>query len=269
MPTPREAEPVALGDDEAAEPKNSTVDRGLRVLEAFLTEERDLGVLEISRQVGLDKSVIHRILTTLVRRRFLEQDPISRRYRVGLRTWELGQRYIAGRELEELATAALTKALHDHPYTTGSLSILDEAEVVVLVALRSSGPVSVYVDPGTRLPAAQTASGRAILAYTTPDEVARAARPDRLRAAHAPFTAADLARDLEEIRTNGYAVNRGGYFPGIATVARCIRDASSPPLGALSIYFPIAPETVGLFDILPDVLREAVDEVVRGLRIGQ
>ncbi|WP_432826683.1 IclR family transcriptional regulator [Dactylosporangium sp. CA-092794] len=245
--------------------KNSTVDRALRVLEAFLTEERDLGVLELARKVDLDKSVIHRILTTLVRRGFLEQNPVSRRYRVGLRVWELGQRYVAGHQLEELATEALTRIVERHPYTTGSLSILDGDEVVVLLALRSTGPVSVYVDPGTRLPAALTASGRALLAYAPPEQAAAAARTGRSATGHPGPSAATLAKDLAGIRAAGHAVNRGGYFPGIATLAACVRDPAGAPLGALSVYFPIAPETEDLFTKLPDAVAEAVEEVSRGL----
>jgi IclR family KDG regulon transcriptional repressor len=244
--------------------KNSTVDRALRVLDAFLTEERELGVLEIARMVELDKSVIHRILTTLVRRGFLEQNPVSRRYRVGLRAWELGQRYVAGHQLEELATAALTRVVENHPYTTGSLSVLDGADVVVLLAVRSAGPVSVYVDPGTRLPAALTASGRAVLAYAKLDEVTVAVRGGGA-AGHPRPRAAQVARDLAEIRATGHAVNRGVYFPGIATIAGCVRDSAGTPLGALSVYFPIAPETEDLFAKLPDALHDAVEEVSRGL----
>ena len=49
--------------------QNSTVDRALRVLQVFLDKGNDLGVLEIAATLDLDKSVVHRILATLVRRR--------------------------------------------------------------------------------------------------------------------------------------------------------------------------------------------------------
>ncbi|MCL2781848.1 MAG: helix-turn-helix domain-containing protein, partial [Actinomycetia bacterium] len=103
--------PGGIGEPNRGEPdpgaRNSTVDRALRVLEAFLVDEPQLGVVELSRQLDLDKSVIHRILATLVRRRFIEQDPVSRRYQIGLRVWELGQRYRAGHQLRDLAEKEL------------------------------------------------------------------------------------------------------------------------------------------------------------------
>src|SRR5882757_9655522 len=110
--------------EENREPRNSTVDRALRVLEAFLSDDEALGVLEPSRQLDLDKSVIHRILSTLVARRFLEQDPSTRRYRVGLRVWELGQRYLSGQLLKDLAEKELTRMIANHPYATGYLAQL-------------------------------------------------------------------------------------------------------------------------------------------------
>ena len=142
--------------------QNSTVDRALRVLQVFLDKGNDLGVLEIAATLDLDKSVVHRILATLVRRRFLEQDHATRKYRVGLRVWELGRLYVSGVQLEELAMERLTTLMGGLSYTTGALSILDGAEVVVLTCVRGPGPFNITLEPGLRLPAALTATGRAM-----------------------------------------------------------------------------------------------------------
>ena len=110
---------IGIGPDDEA--RNSTVDRALRVLEAFLVGDSQLGVLELSRQLDLDKSVIHLILATLVRRRFIEQDPASRRYQIGLRVWELGQRYTSGGQLEDLAETELRESCRSPPIRHGVL----------------------------------------------------------------------------------------------------------------------------------------------------
>lgn len=257
---------MAEGGSEA---RNSTVDRALRVLEAFLTEEGDLGVLELSRQLSLDKSVIHRILTTLVARRFLEQDPATRRYQVGLRVWELGQRYKSGQMLEEVAERELTRMIANHPYATAYIARLDAGEVVVVATVRGPGPINVYIDPGTRMMAELTTTGRTLLAQLSPAEAEKIVQRRRARtkadrdAERDADTPETLAADLETIRERGYGFSRGRYTPGVGTVAFAVRSATGEPLISLSVDFLIGPETQSLFDELPGELAACVEEIER------
>jgi IclR family acetate operon transcriptional repressor len=249
-------------EDEA---RNSTVDRALRVLEAFLVGEPQLGVLELSRQLDLDKSVIHRILATLVRRRFIEQDPASRRYQIGLRVWELGQRYLAGDQLEDLAERELTKVVSRHAYASAYLATLDGADVVVVTTVRGPGTINVYIDPGTRLAAELTATGRALLAYLPDVQMARAVNKRRRAGLGGRPTVAlsELRKELAHIRRTGFSISRGEYVPGIGTVAATIRGASGEPIAALSIDFLIAPETENLWTELPVELQASTEEIER------
>lgn len=236
--------------------QNSTVDRALRVLQVFLAKGNDLGVLEIAATLDLDKSVVHRILATLVRRRFLEQDHITRKYRVGLRVWELGRLYVSGVQLEELAMERLTALLANLSYTAGALGILDGAQIVVLTCVRGAGPFNITLEPGLRLPAALTATGRAMLAYL-PGEELESLSGDLLaeQRQHSPVRSVDdLHKELARIRKQGFATNRGEYFPGVGTVAACIRDRAGGPLLGVSVEFPAVPETEQLWEILPDRL---------------
>jgi IclR family acetate operon transcriptional repressor len=249
-------------EDEA---RNSTVDRALRVLEAFLVGEPQLGVLELSRQLDLDKSVIHRILATLVRRRFIEQDPASRRYQIGLRVWELGQRYLAGDQLEDLAEKELTKVVGRHAYASAYLATLDGADVVVVSTVRGPGPINVYIDPGTRLAAELTATGRALLAHLPEVQMARAVNKRRQAGlgGRPSVALSELGKELALIRRTGFSISRGEYVPGIGTVAVAIRGASGEPIAALSIDFLISPETEDLWTELPVELQASAEEIER------
>jgi IclR family acetate operon transcriptional repressor len=233
------------------------------VLEAFLTGESEFGVLELSRQLELDKSVIHRILVTLVRRRFLEQDPVTRRYRVGLRVWELGQRYLTGPDLEELATRELTKVVGRFPYATAYLTVLDGGDVVVVTTLRGPGPVNLYIDPGTRMAAELTATGRSLLAYLPPREVTRLVEKRRAVGLGGRQPRTNLSNDLAVVRSQGYSVGHGEYALGVGTVAATVRGFDSQPLAALTIDFLITPETESLWDTLPVELTASVKEIER------
>ena len=254
---------IDIGPDDEA--RNSTVDRALRVLEAFLVGESQLGVLELSRQLDLDKSVIHRILATLVRRRFIEQDPASRRYQVGLRVWELGQRYISGHPLEDMAETELQKVVGRHPYATGYFATLDGADVVVVKTIRGPGPVNVYIDPGTRLAAELTATGRSLLAHVPEVQMVRAVNKRRQAGlgGRATLSLKELGKELAQIRARGHSISRGDYVPGIGTIATAVRAANGEPIGALTIDFLIAPETEALWEELPVELQASTAEIER------
>ena len=245
--------------------QNSTVDRALRVLQVFLDKGNDLGVLEIAATLDLDKSVVHRILATLVRR-FLEQDHATRKYRVGLRVWELGRLYVSGVQLEELAMERLTTLMGGLSYTTGALSILDGAEVVVLTCVRGPGPFNITLEPGLRLPAALTATGRAMLAYLPAGELESLSADLLEQRQHSSVRSMDdLLKELARIRKQGYATNRGEYFPGVGTVTACVRDRTGGPLLGISVEFPAVPETEPLWEILPDRLTSLVQDLEESL----
>lgn len=252
------------GVDDASEARNSTVDRALRVLEAFLGEETELGVLELSRQLELDKSVIHRILATLVRRRFLEQDPNTRRYRVGLRVWELGQRFMAGQQLKEVAGRELTEMISSHHYATAYIAELDGGDIVVSSTIVGPGPLNITIDPGTRMMAELTTTGRTMLAYLDRRTVERIVTRRRARHTGRPLGSLDdLFADLDEIRERGYSTSRGRYTPGVGTVACAVRTTSGAPIMALSVDFLIGDETASLMEKLPAELARCVTEIER------
>lgn len=255
--------------DSSSEARNSTVDRALRVLEAFLTDDDALGVLELSRQLSLDKSVIHRILTTLVARRFLEQDPATRRYRVGLRVWELGQRYMGGQLLNDVAEQELTRMIANHPYATGYLGQLDGGDVVVVATVRGPGPINVYIDPGSRMTAELTTTGRTLLSQFPKTEADRIIQRRRKLEAERELDSVDaLEQDLAEIRERGYGISRGRYTPGVGTVACVVRSASGEPLMSLSVDFLVGPETQSLFEVLPGELAACVAEIERVIHVA-
>src|SRR5690348_15857549 len=60
-----------------------TVRTTVRLLREFSVKEPDLGVSELARRLDLDKATVHRILWALAADRIVEQDPASKRYRLG------------------------------------------------------------------------------------------------------------------------------------------------------------------------------------------
>jgi len=94
-----------------------------------------------------------------------------------------------------------------------------------------------------RLPAALTASGRAVLAGLSAAQV-RALFPDAAafvdRNGAGPRTPAQLGRLLAVVRSAGWATEDGEVTPGLASVAAAVHDHTGHPVAGAAVTFPAA-----------------------------
>src|SRR4029078_12403364 len=71
-----------------------SVSHALDVLEQFFGESDELGVTELSKRLKLHKNNVFRLLATLEARGYIEHDPATAKYRLGIRCLQLGQSYV-------------------------------------------------------------------------------------------------------------------------------------------------------------------------------
>lgn len=248
-------------------PMNVAADRVLMVLSAFRGGRDDeLGVTELSDQLSLDKSVVYRILHTLAEHRFVERDPKTRRYRVGLGAWEVGQRYTGGTRLEDAAVPLLTPLVNQSG-GTGYVATLDGTDAVYLALINGPGALRVHVDVGSRVPAHTIAAGKAMLARLPEDDLRTRLRRVRLaQVTDSTVTSVDdLLQELEVARRVGYALNHGEYMPGVAGVGAAVRDRDPSSIAGISVAFPMLPSFAGLLETLPAEVRGVAEEISRQL----
>src|SRR2546428_8404600 len=217
----------------SASPASATVaDRAMlawvrnaaRVLRAFSRAGQELGIPELSRQLGLGKSTVHRLVTTLAAERLLERGSTPGRYRLGLVLYELGSRVTEHVDLHQAALPVLTTLRHE----TGEMvhvAVLDGLEVVYVERLASHNMMHIIRQVGHRLPAHWTSSGKVLLAALPPDELTRRLA-DWRPVAQTPWTITDMDRLLAELAAvaqRGWAQNNEEGHLGIALVGAPIR----------------------------------------------
>src|SRR5690349_2699462 len=109
-----------MEDVKKARAKITSLDRGLRILDVLASEDQGLGVTEVSRRVGSDKSVVHRTLALLTAHEFVEQDPVSKKYVLGYKAMEL-----AGKRLRSIDLFSTAKpVLKEVAQQTGEVVVL-------------------------------------------------------------------------------------------------------------------------------------------------
>jgi DNA-binding IclR family transcriptional regulator len=212
------------------------------LLETFRDEDEQ-GVTALARRLDLHKNNVFRLLATLEQLGYIEQCTESDRYRLGVRSLELGHAFARSRSLLRRARAVLD----DLVATSGEsaqLGLLRDFEVVHVDGRQSERMVLTGTRIGQRLPAHATALGKVLLACA-PDAVRQAF--DREVVAKVglpkltPATIDDPTKFFEHLR--GIAVQRFALDieecePGVCCVAAPVFDAEGAVVAALSVSGP-------------------------------
>ncbi len=247
-----------------------TLRKGLALLEVLAEAGEDLTLTEIAGRVHESATVVFRVLKTLVEADYVLQDPGTKRYRVGLRLWELGSRALnrAGLRLIDVARPVL-KWLTTVTGETSALAILRDTDSLYLDLVDGSEPLRVYAEPGSRVPVYATASGKAMLAYAEPELVDRVVRAGMKRLTPLTVTReSELRRRLAEIRRTGLAINHGERRSDIAAVAAPLFNARGECVAAISISGPVARFQGDNLEVLKRHVRKASEEISTKLGYG-
>ena len=219
-------QPRVARRDGASPEISLTASRALRVLCAFDDAAPELGVSEIARRLGLSRTVVQRLLHKLEAHRFLEQDQDSRRYRVGVQAFRVGNLFAPGRRFEEAARPEMD-ALAGRTGFTVYLSVLRGDDMVMTAAVEGRGPIRYYARVGQSLPLHSSATGKVALAQLGTARAAELLARTGMRRMTAQ-TVTDrraLLAQLAEVRARGHSVNWEENTAGVASIAAPILDA--------------------------------------------
>lgn len=219
--------------------RNQSLARGLTILEAISREASEQGIRELSRKLGLNKSIVHRLVLTLADHGFLEQNPATTKYRIGLRAFEIGQVYVSTDGLQDAALPELRALAREH-HLNAILGVRHEDKVVYLLTIPSSAQIVLRSRPGARSPLHSTAVGKALLAGE-PDselEVILGKGPLEKFTSKTIVRLSDLKAELAEVRRRGYSINDEEYYPEIFSVGAPVYDQHGEVIAALSGSVP-------------------------------
>ena len=218
----------------------ASVQRALDIINLFEGSRAELGNAEIAKLLDLDPGTVAGLVSTLRVNNYLEQNPVNRKYRLGLKLAEraavlLGQldlRKIAAPHLDEL------RAWCDESI---NLAVRDNLEVVYIERLYGGHSLGIRSELGKRAPVHSTALGKAILAFSSQDEIQNFVK-------HCSFeqitrrTLSDpeqFLQELERVKKSGYAIDEEENEIGGCCVAAPIFNRDGYPIAAVSISVPI------------------------------
>ncbi len=228
------------------------VDRALEVLLCFTSQTPELTMSQISERIGINKSTVHRLLSTLEGKRFVERDPSTGLYRPGLRLLQMASLAMEQNSLRRLAEPFLQDLCHRYRENV-NLALLDGADVIYVDVIVGSQRVKLAAVPGQRLPAFCTASGKAILAFLSQDQIKHVL--ERGMPGHTQTTITspeEFLEDIRQVRKRGFAISEQEFEDGINAVAVPI---CNQPIASISIAGPAYRLTRDkMFEIGPSLL---------------
>jgi DNA-binding IclR family transcriptional regulator len=230
---------------------SKTADQAL-VLLAYVAENGPLGTTDLARRLKMHRTVVHRLLATLQGRGFVRR---------------VDEGYLPGTALLHLAQFVEPELIEAARSTLGALA-QEFGETFILTAPQGSHEaiqieqavgghhfMRVQLTRGFRHPLSKGASGRSILAFCDDEVVAYF-----LEKSEDP---ALLARQLEEVREQGYAVSHDELSPGVHGVSVPILVGRKPVASIGAVYPAVREEAAGTY---ARALKKAATAIARALK---
>jgi DNA-binding IclR family transcriptional regulator len=217
----------------------SSVANAIRLTKAFSESEFEMGISALAARLGLAKSTVHRLATTLVEYDILEQNRETGKYRLGLALFELGTLVRRKMDAASASHNEIT-ALAESTGETVQLALLDHLSVLYIRIRESKQAVRMSSSLGSRAPAHCTSVGKALLAHQPAELVAQVVENGLKRYTINTITdPAALVEELASVRAKGYAVDDEEIEVGLRCVAAPIRDHSGHVVAAISVAAPV------------------------------
>jgi IclR family transcriptional regulator, KDG regulon repressor len=213
-----------------------SVNRALRLLCQFTHGAPRLGITDFSNALGLSKPTVHGLVRTLVKQGFLQQDPETRKYGLGLKIYELGIVLAGSLEINQKG-AGPAYQLAKRTGLVSRIAIWDADSALLTVNMEPRSHLFFVYQIGPRIPAYCSAVGKALLASLEARELGTYL--DRVTLD--PYTANSitqkdaLLREIEETRRRGYSVDREENVSGLACIGTPIFGHGGHLEGAISI----------------------------------
>ncbi len=243
-----------------------SVDRALDLLEGLAAADGEVSITALAARTGLHVSTVHRLLSTLLRRGYVRQNPETSRYYAGAKLATLSEGRSRFGEMR-LRARPILRAITESTRETANLVVLDDLAAVYIETVASPQVVRLFTAIGNRVPLHATGAGKCLLAAMP------AARRDTLLdrldlRSYTPHTIVDpavLRRALDEAHERGFSIDDEEYDDGVRCVAVPV-GGMNDAVAAISVSAPASRFTRQRCLELVPLLRRAAAELAAALR---
>lgn len=243
---------------------DSTLSKGLAILETLATASDGKGVTELSRELGYTKSNVFRLLQTLRHLGYVRHRE-DKSYTATLKTWQIGRHTIENLNLRDIAQEQMLNLSRETGETI-YLAVRENLSVVYISKVDSQKPIRSWNPIGGSAPLHCVGTGKAMLAADY-EALRDAIKGSLTRHTDKTLTRiTDLDEDVAETRVRGYACDTGEFRDGIISVGAVIHLPDGETVAAIGISLPEVNLGDKSLEELGALVVEAAARVSDGLR---
>ena len=236
---PAEAASPPAGRREKSDYKIRKVVQALNLLEQFHDDVDELGLGELSRRLAMKEVSVDRLLATLQARNYIEQNRMTKGYRLGFNNLKMAQTVLHQTDLYRVAHPVLASIAERCGETT-SVAVLRKSHVIELDAAHSKHPGRGLPRVGLHLPVHCTSAGKVLIARESDQGLEHLLRGVEL-ASYTKNTLTGkeaLKLHLRQVLEDGYGVDDEELDREVRSGAAEIRDCVGRVVGAMAITGP-------------------------------
>lgn len=228
---------------------SETLDKGLRILDLYCTDETSFTLSEIARRLSINKTSVYRYVSALCQHGYLQKGAQDKKYRLGLKTIPLAHSFLQKAEIVQ-AIKPHVDMIHKQHNLHIDVGIIQN-NTIYLVYRRESIDTLAFAHFTFNAGMYNLATGKAAMAFMDDDTLAAILAQTDLK----PVTGntitdrSKLEKDLQQTRQRGYSVNKEEFLPGLIAMGAPIYDlAGSKVVGGVSFDSSTARFTMEQFE---------------------
>jgi IclR family KDG regulon transcriptional repressor len=247
--------------------KVTSLDKALLVLELLIDHGRDLSITEICQKLGMVKGTVHRVLSTLVARKFIRQNNKTKMYGLGVRTLEIGIDSKRERFLR-IAMAPFLMELYERCGETVNAAVWEYNGIRYIYRLESEELLRISTVAGARFPGYCAATGKILLSYFSNEDIRQIYSLDNSLKKYTKNTitsVGELIQEIEQVRIRKVAIDDEEALVGVYCVGAPILNSKGECVAAISISAPKNRVTANTSSILVNLVSETAAKISNSL----
>ncbi len=246
----------------------NSVDRALDILILLHREQREMGVTEIAKALDIYKSTIYRTLYTLENKGFIQRNSVTGKYWLGIKLYTIGMSVGEKMPIKEIIQP-YAKELSEKFGEVVNVSILDTTtykypKTILIIKEEKQGQM-LTVSPklGSISESFSAAVGKCLLAFSEDDVIEKMKDVEfSLNTKNGIKNWDQLCKELERVRSDGYALDNEEAEIGLTCVAAPIFHKNNQAVAAISLSGPTSRINVsGKFEKIIEAVKKTAKEV--------
>ena len=215
----------------------SSIEKAAKILIRLSKEPYEMTALELSEELGINRSTVHRILNILIGEMFVLQNPSSKKYSLGPTTYTIGASYLHNQNNSERIKYILEDLAKETKQSIG-YAILVEDRILNMYEIENYQSIKIGYKSGCFYPIHCGAYGKCIMAFYEPEKKLREIVYSADLFPKGPNTITDpevLLGEYRKIRQQGYAISDEESVKGLIGVGAPVRNSRGKVVASVAV----------------------------------